>query len=562
MQQLDSSQVTVMLLALAALLGTARLLGEIAQWLRQPAVLGELIAGVLLGPTFFGYFAPEWQSWLFPVEGASAIALEGITTLAIVLFLLVAGLEVDLSTVWKQGRVALKVGSVGMAVPFVIGLACAALIPTTVGRPAEVDPKIFTLFFATALSISSLPVIAKTLMDLNLYRTDIGMIVISAAIFNDLIGWTVFAIILGMMNSPAGHETNVPATIALTLAYAGLMLTVGRSLIHRALPYLQAYTHWPGGVLGFAMTLALLGAALTEWIGIHAIFGSFIIGVAIGDSPHLREHSRVIVDQFISFIFAPVFFASIGLKVNFATHFDLSLTLVVLAVACLGKLVGAALGARWAGLPTRERWAIGLAMNARGAMEVILGVLALRAGVINEPLFVALVTMAIVTSMISGPFIRTVMGHRTPAKLRGLLSSQRFARDLASGTRRDAIRELARIMCANKQLDFAMLDAAIWAREDALATGIGHGIAIPHAQISGLREPLVAVGLSETGIDFDAPDGRPAHVLFLILTPRGEPELQLDLLAEVGRIFDDASATERVLRAKNFTEFLAALTIR
>jgi Kef-type K+ transport system membrane component KefB len=555
---MQSVDVTVLLLALAVLLGTARMLAELAQWLRQPAVLGEILAGVLLGPTLFGAIAPEWQSYLFPPHGPNAIVLDGLATLAIVLFLLVAGLEVDLSTVWKQGPTALKVGIAGMLVPFGWGLLCAGVMPTALGRPADADPLTFALFVGTALAITALPVIAKTLMDLKLYRTDLGMIVISAAILNDLAGWTVFAVILGTLDVGATGP-NVPFTVVATLLFTGLMLTVGRALIHRLLPYVHAYTQWPGGVLGFATALALLGAALTNSLGVHAIFGAFIVGVAIGDSTHLREHTRVVVAQFVSYIFAPLFFASIGLQVNFATHFDLSLTLLVLAVACFGKFAGAALGARWAGLPTRSRWAIGLAMNARGAMEIILGLLALEAGLIGQPLFVALVVMAIVTSMMSGPMMRWILAQREPTRLRSLLSSQLFMRNLAAATRRDAIRELASLVSNTEGCESEPIDAAVWAREEAVPTGIGNGVAVPQARLASFKRPVVAVGLSDAGIDFDAPDGRPAHAVFLIITPLEAPEVHLDVLAEIAGIFTAVGAKERVLRANNYTEFVGAL---
>lgn len=560
MASLESHEIVVMLLALAVLLATARLFGELAQWLRQPAVLGELLAGFLLGPTVFGAIAPTWQSFLFPEQGANAAVLDGISTLAIVLFLLVAGLEVDLSTVWRQGPAALKVGIASLIVPFAWGMLCAFAIPGALDRPDGADTLIFALFVATALAITALPVIAKTLMDLNLYRTDLGMIIIGAAIFNDLLGWTVFAILLGMLNGSSGQVMSVPMTIVATLAFTTGMLTVGRWLIHRALPFVHAYTQWPGGVLGFATALALFGAALTQYIGIHAIFGSFIVGVAIGDSAHLREHSRVVIAQFVSTIFAPLFFVSIGLKVNFAEHFDLWLTLLVLAVACMGKLSGAALGARWANLPTRDRWAIGLAMNARGAMEIILGLLALEAGLIEPPLFVALVIMALVTSLMSGPLMRWVLDQRPRTQLRALISARVFTRHLAATSRREAVCELANLVGHLQDgIDADSLDAAVWSREEAVPTGLGHGVAVPHARIAGLREPLVAVGLSDAGIDFDAPDGRPAHVLFLVLTPLEDPELQLDLLAEIAAIFAEPISKERVLRAANYTEFVAAL---
>ena len=335
MENLTPESITATLLALGILLGMARVLGELAQRLHQPAVLGELLAGMLLGPTVLGNLLPDASKFLFPPEGASHIALDTVTMLAVVLFLLVGGIEVDLSTFWRLGRVGFKVGITSMAVPFLLGLGAASLIPQMLGRQADADPVVFALFLATALSISALPVIAKTLMDMDLYRSDLGMVVVSAAIFNDLVGWLIFAVILGLMGDGSEPGNHILSTIGLTLGFAGVMLTLGRWIIHKILPYLQAHTHWPGGELSFAVTLAILGGAFTEWIGIHAIFGSFLVGVAVGDSSHLRERTRTIIDHFVSFIFAPVFFASIGLKVNFLTHFDGSLVLAVLTIACI-----------------------------------------------------------------------------------------------------------------------------------------------------------------------------------------------------------------------------------
>jgi mannitol/fructose-specific phosphotransferase system IIA component (Ntr-type) len=314
-------------------------------------------------------------------------------------------------------------------------------------------------------------------------------------------------------------------------------------------------------VLGFIVSLGLFGAALTQSIGIHAIFGSFIVGVAIGASTHLQERTRVMLEEFVSFIFAPVFFASIGLRVNFLANFDAPLVATVLILACTGKLLGGYVGGRWGDLPTRDRWAVSFALNARGAMEIILGLLALEAGVIRQPLFVALVVMALFTSAVSGPLIRATMRQRTTTrKLTASLSPKLFVPHLRAATRRDAIGELAERLAAGRpEYPQAIVEQIAWRRETVAATGIGHGVALPHARLEGLEAPLVAAGLSEAGIDFDAPDGQPAHVIFLIVTPEGEPAAQLDLSAEIAALFKDPRALERVLRAASYTEFLAAL---
>src|SRR5262245_17866562 len=283
-------EATRLLFGLAVLLLAARGLGELAQRWGQPSVLGELVAGILLGPALCGRLLPEVSEYLFPRSGATHAVFEGMRTLAVAMFLMVAGLEVDLSTALRRGRTALIVSVAGIAAPFVLGLGTALAIPGAVGREAGSHPLFFALFFATALSISALPVIAKTMMDLYLYKTEFGMTVIAAAILDDLVGWMVFAALLGAARPEASG--GVVSIVMLTFGFAVVALTVGRWAIHRALPWIQAHTSWPFGVLTFSIALALLGAALTDWIGIHAVFGAFLAGVALGDSAHLRQRTR------------------------------------------------------------------------------------------------------------------------------------------------------------------------------------------------------------------------------------------------------------------------------
>lgn len=549
----------IFLLSLGLLLGAARILGEIAQRLRQPDVLGEILAGVILGPTIFGRVAPELFNMLFPSQGANAVALDAISNLAIVLFLMVAGIEVDLSTMWRQGRTGLKVGISSIAVPFSIGFALAMTLPGIFGTCGNTSPLIFSSFIAIALAISALPVIAKVLMDLDLYRSDLGMVVISAAIFNDLVGWMLFAVIIGFSGNMSANSVSVAMTLIMVLGFATLVLTVGRTLIHRVLPSIQAYTRWPGGELSFAVILAIFGAAFTEWIGIHAIFGALLVGAAVGDSSHLRERTRFTIAHFVSFIFAPIFFAGIGLKVDFFAHFDPVLVLTVLVVGCVSKITGGAVGAIWSGLPRREVMAVGFAMNSGGAMEIIIGLLALQAGIIHQELFVALVVMAIVTSMISGPLLRAVIKPAKPWRLQDALSSKLFLRELKADSRREAIEELGEAVCAMAGLPADQVIPAVWAREEAMSTGIGNGLALPHARIEGLKEPLVAMGVSDAGIDFDAPDDRLAHVLFLILTPAEDPGVQLTIVSELARVFRKPHMLDRILRTRNYTDFMAHL---
>ncbi len=559
MSSLTHHDVIMMFVALGVLLGSARLLGEIAQRLGQPAVVGEIVAGIILGPTLFGAIFPEVYKAVFPAKGNPAVVLDGLRTFAIALFLLGAGMEVDLSTIVRLGKTSVRISVAGFIVPFALGLATAWIAPYALGCERDANVTIFALFFGVALSISALPVIAKTLMDLNLYRSELGMIVIASAVVDDLVGWLVFATLLGAIGAGGSPGGGVAATIALTLLFAAFMLTAGRWLMNRLLPWLQAYTSWPGGVLGFSVAIALFGAAFTEWIGIHAVFGAFLVGIAIGDSRHLREQTRKNILNFVSFIFAPLFFASIGLRLDFARHFDAGLVAIVIAIACVGKIAGCGLSALAMGVDRRTSGAIGFAMNARGAMEIILGMVALQNGLIRERMFVALVLMALVTSMMSGPAISRLLRLRKPARFTDFLATGGFAPDVDAQDRDGAIAELAALIAAGQNFSSVDVIAAVTAREEAGGSGLGAQVAAPHARLEKLTKPLVAVGLSAAGIDFDAADGQPAHIICLVLSPAGHSDDHLALMADVARTFQKESTRNQVMRAQNATEFLAAV---
>ena len=561
MASFQPNTITVLLLSLGVLLVAARVLGELAHRLRQPAVVGELLAGVLLGPTVLGTLAPHVNGLLFPQTGPGAIALTTITAVAVTLFLMVAGLEVDLSNVWRKGWTGLKVGVAGIAIPFAAGLFAAWHLPQLFGAQQGVSPLLFALFLAIAMSISALPVIVKTLLDLNLYRSDFAVVVVSAAIFNDLVGWVVFAVVLGMIENVADLGHGITRTVALALGFVLFVFTAGRKLIHRLLPYVQAYTWWPGGEIGFVVILTLMGAAFTEWIGIHAIFGAFFIGMAVGDSPNLRRRSRYILDQFVANIFSPIFFASIGLKVNFLTHFDGPLVLIILTLACVCKLAGGALGAKWGRMGNREALAVGFAMNSRGAMEIILGLLALERGIISQELFVALVITAIVTSMMGGPMIQLILRPARKVRLEDAFRAGLFLPELRAESMKAVIEEL--VAAADRVFKVGLSRHSVsrvhCAPSEVACAAMVNDVLLLAAGVDDISRPYVVTGLSAAGVGLSFLDTQRAHVVFLILSPKSDPALRGDMVTELSLLYRDQAMIEQTLQARNFTEFLALI---
>lgn len=408
MGKLSHDAVVHLLVQLSVMLLMARLFAEIARRLKQPAVVGEILAGILLGPTVMGMIQPEWFATLFPSNSTSGVVLSGMVQVAVVMLLFIGGLEVDLHIVWQQGKQALITSLFGLVVPFGFGFVFPYFFPQFFGIAENGSEFIFALFMGTAMAITALPVIVRILMDINLFKSRMGLLVVSSAMIDDTIGWLIFSMILGMIGK-GGHGLPLISTVILTLAFTAVMLTVGRGVINRVLPWINKNLAWPGGILSVSLALCFLGASFTEYIGIHAVFGAFIIGVCVGDSEHFSERAKEIVHQFINNIFAPLFFVSIGLRVNFVTNFDLGLTLIIILIAFAGKVIGSGLGTRLGGFTWRESLAAGFGMNARGAMEIILGLVALENGLINEKVFVSLVIMALVTSMSSGPIMKKLL---------------------------------------------------------------------------------------------------------------------------------------------------------
>src|SRR5208337_2719406 len=538
MQHLTPHDVMTMFMALAVLLGCAKLAAELMQKIGQPSILGEISVGIFLGPTVLGRFRPHIYQILFPTTGPMPIVLDTVTTLGVVFFLLTAGLEIDLRSIFRQGKSALLVSLFGVAFPFAAGFLAASAFPNEMGAGsgAGTNTLIFALFVGTALSISALPVIAKILMDLNLLRTEMGTVIISSAMFDDLVGWILFSFVLGMMHPPAGSSVleGVKHTVVLVVLFVGLTLTVGRWLIDKILPVLQAHTSWPGGVLGFVFTLTLAGAAFTEYAGIHAVFGAFVIGIAIGESTHLRKRTSEHIHQIVTNVFAPFFFASIGLRTNFVSNFHLGLTATVIGVACVGKLLGAGWGARLGGMDRTSSLAVGLAMNARGAMEIILGILALQAGLIRENMFVAMVTMALVTSLVSAPAIHFLIRRRRTLTLKDTVTAKLFLPNLAADTRLGALREMCEVAAEAVSNAPERLLRLVLERERVLPSGWENELAVPNARVNGLLRPLVVVAKSD-GIDFDGRDGKPARLIIMILT--GDNQSQHDLMGDASELF-------------------------
>lgn len=560
---MHNADVYIFLLSLAVLLGVARLFGEGASRLGWPKVVGEIIAGVFIGKTVLGRFAPETFAWLFPT-GPAATMLVGYKTVAVVLLLVVAGLEIDLTTIRRSGRAVFITSLLGALIPFILGYTSGLLLPDHyLADPGRRG--LHAAFLGIALAISALPVITRTLMDLGLMKSEIGLLVLSSAVVDDIVGWICFSVLAREFGASGATDLRrVGISIALIIGFVGVTLAVIRPVVDRWLRAMEPSPDEPASttrVLSMVIVLALLGAAATEALGIHPVFGGFVMGLAIGDSPRLREHTRHVLQDFVTSIFTPVFFATMALRYDFVAAFDPALVALVLVIACVAKVVGCALGAKLARVGNREALAIGFGMNSRGAMEILLAVIALEAKIIHEAMFVALVVMAIATSLISGPAMARLL-RATPSPIQKLLRAGAIRVPLAAASRKEAITELAAALAykLGRSADSARFAEAVLAREEMSGTGVGEGVAFPHAEIEGLSAPTLAFGRSASGLDFDAPDGDPATLIFLMLTPKADYTGSLHLLAGMARLLARPDVRAKLLSAGDPAAVLAALS--
>ncbi len=423
--KLSSAEVLNFLIIVSIILVSSRLLGEVFRKLKQPVVIGEILAGIILGPSLLGTMFPDLFKEIFISQPRAYGAFDGLASVGVILLMFVAGIEVDLKQIRKQGKQAASISLMGLIFPFAIGFGTVWFFYDSIFSIPTTNLAIPAMFLGTALSITALSVIVKILMDLNILRTKIGNLVLTAAMIDDFLGWILFSIIITLMNQNKGM--NPVESIGLVLSFVLFMLTIGRWIVDKLLMLTSKYLTPPGGVITVGICLCFLSAVLTEYLGVRGIFGAFIMGVAVGDSKYFTEVSQHVMQQFVVNIIAPLFFASIGLRINFVTNFNLEIVGIILLISCVAKLVGAGIGSKMSGMSTNQSLAVAFGMNARGSQELVLGLLALQAKIIDEQIFVGLVVMTIVTILIAGPFMKyflakdkAEMDHLSPEVAAGI----------------------------------------------------------------------------------------------------------------------------------------------
>lgn len=399
MAPLSGHAIFLLLVQVALLLTVARIGSELAKRVGLPPVVGELASGIALGPSFFGHFFPSAFAAVFPRDAEQFHLLDVVGNLGMVLLLLLTGLETDLRLLRNLGRAALIASILGMAIPFASGFGLGMYMPSEyVARPEH--RTLFSLFMATAMSISAMPVIAKILLDLGLTKRNIGLVILSAGVVDDTAGWLVLSLIAGAATKGAVHVGDLGMTVVAMCGFIALVAFVCFPIVRWLMGFVREMRTEDSDFV-LIVVFALLCGAATERIGVHAVFGAFIAGTMLHQVPRLNLETVHKLESFVFSILAPVFFGIVGLKVNLWSMGSPTMLAVVLLVATAGKLVGCGLGAYWGGLRVWESMSIAVAMNARGAMGLVVATIGLSLGLLNEQMFSIIVVVAIVTSFMA-----------------------------------------------------------------------------------------------------------------------------------------------------------------
>ena len=393
---------------LGLLLLIGRGLGEIMQKLGQPAVMGQLLGGVLLGPSILGLVWPDFQHMLFPGTPEQKSMINAVSQLGILMLLLLTGMETDLRLVRRVGRAAIAVAAAGVTLPFICGFALGEMLPDSI-LPNPQARFVSSLFLATALSISSIKIVAMVVREMNFMRRDVGQIIVASAILEDSSGWIIIAISFGLASSGTIDVRSVTFAILGTLLFLAFSLTVGRRVVFWLIRWTNDNFASEYAVITVILLIMIVMALITYTIGVQTVLGAFVAGVLVGELPILTRHIDQQLRGLIAALFMPVFFGLSGLSADLTILKNPNLLLLavgLIVIASFGKFAGAFVGGKLGGLNRRELLALACAMNARGSTEVIVASIGLSAGVFSQNLYTLIVGMAVITTLAMPPMLR------------------------------------------------------------------------------------------------------------------------------------------------------------
>jgi Kef-type K+ transport system membrane component KefB len=393
------------LLALAVVIIMARIMGALFKLFHQPAVIGEVIGGICLGPSLLGRIAPELSAFILPHAAAPFLGI--ISQLGVIFYMFLVGLELDLRVLRRSGHATLAISHASIIVPFVLGAALALKLYPEVGT-SGVGFTPFALFLGVSMSITAFPVLARILTDRKISKSRMGTVALTCAAVDDVTAWCLLAFVVSIVQAKVGSAV---ITLVLTLGFIAFMFVVARPAIAKLVPILETFDRITEGGMALIFVAILVCSLITEAIGIHAIFGAFLLGAVTPSNSRVAREVTERLEDLVRVVFLPAFFAFTGLRTQVGllnTFEDWKLCGLIILVATIGKFGGSFAAARLTGLNSRDAAGLGILMNTRGLVELIVLNIGLDLKVLSPTLFTMLVIMALVTTFMTTPFFHFI----------------------------------------------------------------------------------------------------------------------------------------------------------
>lgn len=408
---IPSHSMLIFLLQVAVLLLVALALGRLATRFGLPALVGELATGLLLGPSILGAALPGVERWLFPSTASQANLLDSVVQFSVVLLVGITGAQVDIRALRERSAATASIAGAALVLPLVLGCATGYLLAHLLA-PSHVNPAVFAGFLGVAMSVSALPVIAKTLADMNLTHRNVGQLILSAGVVDDAIAWCLLSIVSAWATIGLSWQ-HITLSLVYPIGFVLVAFVIGRPLCDFVLG-LACRSSDSAPTIAATVVLVVLGGAASQALGLEAIFGAFVVGVLIGRSPKLVPQRLAPLRTMVFAVLAPLFLASAGLRMNLDSLLDPTtalLALAILAIAVVSKFTGAYAGSRAARLNHWEAVAIGAGLNARGMVEVVVATTGLSLGILDTRSFTIILLVAIATSVMAPPLLKWAAAH-------------------------------------------------------------------------------------------------------------------------------------------------------
>lgn len=541
MEHLKEINIFYLLLQLAIILSLTSYFGQMLKNKKQPTITADILIGIILGPSILGRFFPKVHDFIFPHNEIQLTMLDTVGWLGLLLLLLSTGLEINFSSVWSQKGKAFKISLSDIIIPIVFSFAFIYFLPS---KYFGGDNKLILSFFISIImTISALPVAIRALKDMGILKSDLGFLTISALTINDIIGWIIFTLILSIFSLGRLEVFGSVKILLLTLSFTAFALSYGKKIVNKILEKnVKKENESVSSLLTIVIVTGLVFGLITLKIGIHSLFGFFMAGIVAGESKFLSEKARNTIHDFIYSMFASVFFVNIGLKIDFFGNFDIFLVLFITIVGITGRYLGAYVGGYFSKLDKDSRKILAIAHTPGGEMHIVVSLLALEFGLLTQTMFISIVSGAIFSSVITGPWLATV--------IRNIKNSQKikiFVYNIEEVHTKESFIKSLLEKSGNYNLESF---EKIMKREEEFSTGLVNGFAVPHGRIENLKNPIIIFGKSKNGIEWDLRDGSLANNVFLILNNTENNKLQLDILKNIARIMKNKSDIEKFNQLK------------